>query len=92
VTSSKAYLGVTLKRTILDGPEAFERSISRLRQFTESIAATEPNNGKLPTAPAQGAPALPQAVLGHSHFAGFAIDAKDHYTQGHSQKSLAYAR
>src|SRR6202043_881346 len=59
----EAYLGGTLKRLFSTGPEAFEEIYQRLRQFTESLAATEPNNGKPATAPAQGVQALPQAVL-----------------------------
>ena len=35
--------------------------------------------------------ALPQAVLDTVTSLAFAIDAKDHYTQGHSQKVSAYA-
>jgi diguanylate cyclase (GGDEF)-like protein/putative nucleotidyltransferase with HDIG domain len=87
----EAYLGVTLKRLFSTGPEAFEEIYQRLRQFTESLAATEPNNGKPAAAPAQGAQALPQAVLDTVTSLAFAIDAKDHYTQGHSQKVSAYA-
>jgi diguanylate cyclase (GGDEF)-like protein/putative nucleotidyltransferase with HDIG domain len=87
----EAYLGVTLKRLFSTGPEAFEEIYQRLRQFTESLAATEPNNGKPATAPEQGVQALPQAVLDTVTSLAFAIDAKDHYTQGHSQKVSAYA-
>jgi putative nucleotidyltransferase with HDIG domain len=39
----------------------------------------------------QGPQALPQAVLDTVTSLAFAIDAKDHYTQGHSQKVSAYA-
>src|SRR2546421_7433546 len=87
----EAYLGVTLKRLFSTGPEAFEEIYQRLRQFTESLAATEPNIGQRATAAAQGAQALPQAVLDTVTSLAFAIDAKDHYTQGHSQKVSAYA-
>src|SRR2546421_7914630 len=87
----EAYLGVTLKRLFSTGPEAFEEIYQRLRQFTESLAATEPNNGQPATAAAPGAQALPQAVLDTVTSLAFAIDAKDHYTQGHSQKVSAYA-
>jgi diguanylate cyclase (GGDEF)-like protein/putative nucleotidyltransferase with HDIG domain len=85
----EAYLGVTLKRLFATGPEAFEEIYQRLTQFTESLAATEANNGK--AAPVQGPQALPQAVLDTVTSLAFAIDAKDHYTQGHSQKVSAYA-
>jgi diguanylate cyclase (GGDEF)-like protein/putative nucleotidyltransferase with HDIG domain len=89
----EAYLGVTLKRLFSTGPEAFEEIYSRLKQFTESLAATEGGNGNT-TAPGsceQGPQALPQAVLDTVTSLAYAIDAKDHYTQGHSQKVSAYA-
>jgi putative nucleotidyltransferase with HDIG domain len=87
----EAYLGVTLKRLFSTGPEAFEEIYQRLQQFTESLAATEPTSSK-PASPAvQGPQALPQAVLDTVTSLAFAIDAKDHYTQGHSQKVSAYA-
>ena len=85
----EAYLGVTLKRLFSTGPEAFEEIYSRLKQFTESLAATETATDK--PAAAQGPQALPQAVLDTVTSLAFAIDAKDHYTQGHSQKVSAYA-
>ncbi|HWW17357.1 MAG TPA: diguanylate cyclase [Candidatus Saccharimonadales bacterium] len=89
----EAYLGVTLKRLFATGPEAFEEIYSRLKQFTESLATTEgANAGAAGTVPAaQGPQALPQAVLDTVTSLAFAIDAKDHYTQGHSQKVSAYA-
>jgi len=88
----EAYLGVTLKRLFATGPEAFEEIYSRLKQFTESLAATEGTNGATSAAAAtQGPQALPQAVLDTVTSLAFAIDAKDHYTQGHSQKVSAYA-
>ena len=61
----------------------------RLKQFTESLAAT----GTVSDTPAvlEGPQALPQAVLDTVTSLAFAIDAKDHYTQGHSQKVSAYA-
>ncbi len=85
----EAYLGVTLKRLFSTGPEAFEEIYSRLKQFTESLAATEVTPE--PTDSPQGAQVLPQAVLDTVTSLAFAIDAKDHYTQGHSQKVSAYA-
>jgi diguanylate cyclase (GGDEF)-like protein/putative nucleotidyltransferase with HDIG domain len=87
----EAYLGVTLKRLFSTGPEAFEEIYSRLKQFTESLAATEPTNGAGISAASQGRQALPQVVLDTVTSLAFAIDAKDHYTQGHSQKVSAYA-
>ncbi len=87
----EAYLGVTLKRLFATGPEAFEEIYSRLKQFTESLAATEGPIGPDATLEAQGPQALPQAVLDTVTSLAYAIDAKDHYTQGHSQKVAAYA-
>ncbi|HYL83031.1 MAG TPA: diguanylate cyclase [Candidatus Angelobacter sp.] len=87
----EAYLGVTLKRLFSTGPEAFEEIYQRLRQFTESLSITESDNGKSPAPQAQGPQGLPQAVLDTVTSLAFAIDAKDHYTQGHSQKVSAYA-
>ena len=78
----EAYLGVTLKRLFSTGPEAFEEIYRRLEQFTRSL--TEQNAGG-PTE------ALPPAVVETVTSLALAIDAKDHYTQGHSQKVSAYA-
>ena len=86
----EAYLGVTLKRLFSTGPEAFEEIYQRLTQFTASLAAAENFNGKSGAA-AEDTTALPQAVLDTVTSLAFAIDAKDHYTQGHSQKVSAYA-
>jgi diguanylate cyclase (GGDEF)-like protein/putative nucleotidyltransferase with HDIG domain len=85
----EAYLGVTLKRLFATGPEAFEEIYQRLTQFTESLAATEAAAGK--SGAPHGPQSLPQAVLDTVTSLAFAIDAKDHYTQGHSQKVSAYA-
>jgi diguanylate cyclase (GGDEF)-like protein/putative nucleotidyltransferase with HDIG domain len=78
----EAYLGVTLKRLFSTGPEAFEEIYRRLEQFTRSLRE-------------QGGEAagdtLPPAVVETVTSLAFAIDAKDHYTQGHSQKVSAYS-
>jgi diguanylate cyclase (GGDEF)-like protein/putative nucleotidyltransferase with HDIG domain len=90
----EAYLGVTLKRLFSTGPDAFEEIYQRLKQFTESLAATETGSGgssATSQAAQGGAQSLPQAVLDTVTSLAFAIDAKDHYTQGHSQKVSAYA-
>jgi diguanylate cyclase (GGDEF)-like protein/putative nucleotidyltransferase with HDIG domain len=87
----EAYLGVTLKRLFATGPEAFEEIYTRLKQFTESLAATEATNGSAPELSLSEGQGLPQAVLDTVTSLAFAIDAKDHYTQGHSQKVSAYA-
>jgi diguanylate cyclase (GGDEF)-like protein/putative nucleotidyltransferase with HDIG domain len=78
----EAYLGVTLKRLFSTGPEAFEEIYRRLEQFTRSL--TEQGAGGLTEV-------LPPAVVETVTSLALAIDAKDHYTQGHSQKVSAYA-
>jgi diguanylate cyclase (GGDEF)-like protein/putative nucleotidyltransferase with HDIG domain len=83
----EAYLGVTLKRLFATGPEAFEEIYQRLRQFTDSLPETE--NASVTAA--QSPPALPQSILDTVTSLAYAIDAKDQYTQGHSQKVSAYA-
>ena len=81
----EAYLGVTLKRLFATGPEAFEEIYQRLRQFTDSLPETE-----IAGAP-QDPNSVPQSILDTVTSLAFAIDAKDQYTQGHSQKVSAYA-
>ncbi|MBZ5694343.1 MAG: diguanylate cyclase [Acidobacteriia bacterium] len=78
----EAYLGVTLKRLFATGPEAFEEIYRRLEQFTRSLRE-QGGEGSGDT--------LPPAVVETVTSLAFAIDAKDHYTQGHSQKVSAYA-
>jgi diguanylate cyclase (GGDEF)-like protein/putative nucleotidyltransferase with HDIG domain len=98
----EAYLGVTLKRLFSTGPEAFAEIYQRLEQFTQSLAASETSQAPADkpertavaapvTGTSEGMQALPQAVLDTVTSLAFAIDAKDHYTQGHSQKVSAYA-
>jgi len=84
----EAYLGVTLKRLFSTGPEAFEEIYQRLKQFTESLS---PEEAGAALSDSSGPAALPQAVLDTVTSLAAAIDAKDHYTQGHSQKVSAYA-
>jgi len=86
----EAYLGVTLKRMFATGPEAFEEIYERLKQFTESLTPVEGESGAA-AAPEERPMALPQPVLDTVTSLAYAIDAKDHYTQGHSQKVSAYA-
>ncbi|HET7106760.1 MAG TPA: diguanylate cyclase [Candidatus Acidoferrum sp.] len=83
----EAYLGVTLKRLFTTGPEAFEEIYLRLRQFTDSLPSTEIAQDPPPDGPR----ALPQSILDTVTSLAYAIDAKDQYTQGHSQKVSAYA-
>jgi diguanylate cyclase (GGDEF)-like protein/putative nucleotidyltransferase with HDIG domain len=78
----EAYLGVTLKRLFSTGPEAFDEIYRRLEQFTRSL--TEQGA----CGPGQE---IPTAVVDTVTSLALAIDAKDHYTQGHSQKVSAYA-
>jgi len=78
----EAYLGVTLKRLFSTGPEAFEEIYHRLEQFTESLPEQSES-----TALDQ----LPPALIETATSLAFAVDAKDQYTQGHSQKVSSYA-
>ncbi len=89
----EAYLGVTLKRLFATGPEAFEEIYQRLKQFTESLACNRDAGRQTHRADffTGSSKRLPQAVLDTVTSLALAIDAKDHYTQGHSQKVSAYA-
>ena len=78
----EAYLGVTLKRLFSTGPEAFEEIYRRLEQFTRSLS----EHGE-----AKPADPVPPAVVETVTSLALAIDAKDQYTQGHSQKVSAYS-
>ena len=77
----EAYLGVTLKRLFATGPEAFEEIYRRLEQFTRSLEEQGMSIGE----------GLPSVVVETVTSLAFAIDAKDHYTQGHSRKVSAYS-
>jgi diguanylate cyclase (GGDEF)-like protein/putative nucleotidyltransferase with HDIG domain len=78
----EAHLGVALKRVFSSGPEAFEEIHRRLEHFTRSLGE-QADDGS-----AEG---LPPAVVETVTALAVAIDAKDHYMQGHSQKVSAYA-
>lgn len=78
----EAYLGVTLKRMFTTGPEAFREIRERIEQFTHSL-----NEQALNVPPDQ----LPPAVVETVTWLALAIDSKNSYTQGHSQKVSAYA-
>ena len=86
----EAYLGVTLKRLFSTGPEAFEEIYSRLKQFAR-IAGDDGRLRRDGERIAGKRLALPPAVMDTVTSLALAIDAKDHYTQGHSQKVSAYA-
>jgi len=80
----EAYLGVTLKRQFATGPEAFEEIHRRLQQFSQSLPQDE--------APTETGPfGLPLTVAETLTSLAYAVDAKDHYSQGHSQKVAALA-
>ncbi len=78
----EAYLGVTLKRLFSTGPQAFEEIYRRLELFTRSLVDQEASGSEK---------VLPPAVVETVTSLALAIDAKDQYTQGHSQKVSAYA-
>jgi diguanylate cyclase (GGDEF)-like protein/putative nucleotidyltransferase with HDIG domain len=78
----EAYLGVTLKRQFSTGPEAFEEIHRRLEHFTRSLGEeSQPETSEQ----------LPPAVVETMTSLALAVDAKDHYTRGHSPKVSAYA-
>jgi diguanylate cyclase (GGDEF)-like protein len=91
----EAYLGVTLKRLFSTGPEAFDEIRERLDQFAISLGSSEAG----PQSPETGRPAgteatfadVPPALIETVTSLALAIDSKDHYTQGHSQKVAAYS-
>jgi diguanylate cyclase (GGDEF)-like protein/putative nucleotidyltransferase with HDIG domain len=57
----------------------------------QESAGGAPAAGRAGTDPGEGLQALPPAVIDTVTSLAFAIDAKDHYTQGHSQKVSAYS-
>ncbi|MFQ5818150.1 MAG: diguanylate cyclase [Terriglobia bacterium] len=76
----EAYLGVTIKRLFATGPEAFEELYRHLQYVSESLRMEAGAAGE-----------LPPPVLETVTSLAFAIDAKDHYTQGHSQNVARYS-
>lgn len=78
----EAYLGVTLKRLFSTGPEAFEEIHRRLEQFSRSLGHSGAN---------LSVDSLPPAVVETVTSLAVAIDAKDQYTHGHSQKVSRYS-
>lgn len=89
----EAYLGVTLKRLFSTGPEAFSEIRERLHQFAASLSPADLEQQSADGyAQAEGLFGnLPPALIDTVTSLALAIDSKDHYTQGHSQKVAAYA-
>jgi diguanylate cyclase (GGDEF)-like protein/putative nucleotidyltransferase with HDIG domain len=91
-----AYLGVTLKRLFVTGPDAFVEIYSRIEQFARSFAETQPstsspNGNGTPNTKGSDLEPLPPVVMDTLTSLALAVDAKDQFTQGHSQKVSAYA-
>lgn len=92
-----AYLGVTLKRRFSTGPDAFVEIRSRIEQFARSLAETEAASDRSfasepcgPDSPESFEP-LPPIVMDTLTSLALAVDSKDQFTQGHSQKVASYA-
>ncbi len=78
----EAYLGVALKRQFSTGPEAFDEIRRRIEQFTRSLGEENGDDSvQLP----------PSSVIETVTSLALAVDAKDQYTHGHSQKVSNYA-
>ena len=90
-----AYLGVTLKRLFATGPDAFVEIYSRVEQFARSLAETEASNREgndVANFPGESSSEpLPPIVMDTLTSLALAVDAKDQFTTGHSQKVSAYA-
>jgi len=92
-----AYLGVTLKRLFVTGPDALVEIHSRIEQFAKALAGTEsgPNFSRADEVPGSSDrlsfEPLPPIVLDTLTSLALAVDAKDQFTQGHSHKVSSYA-
>lgn len=87
----EAYLGVTLKRLFTTGPEAYEEIYRRLEQFAISVKQNpEAVNGSENGGGASVAGLAPPVIEMLISLA-LAVDSKDQFTQGHSQKVSKYA-
>jgi len=92
-----AYLGVTLKRLFSTGPDSFVEIYSRIEQFARSLAETESTSNRPVTKEISRSPSgspyepLPPIVMDTLTSLALAVDAKDQFTQGHSQKVSSYA-
>jgi diguanylate cyclase (GGDEF)-like protein/putative nucleotidyltransferase with HDIG domain len=92
----EAYLGVTLKRLFTTGPDAFVEIHSRIEQFARSLSETgqmtsRPSGNGGNKASASSFEPLPPVVMDTLTSLALAVDAKDQFTQGHSQKVSGYA-
>jgi diguanylate cyclase (GGDEF)-like protein/putative nucleotidyltransferase with HDIG domain len=94
-----AYLGVTLKRQFSTGPDAFVEIYSRIEQFARSLAETKTaelnpsttQDSGYSKGPNASFEPLPSIVMDTLTSLALAVDAKDRFTQGHSQKVSSYA-
>ena len=92
-----AYLGVTLKRLFVTGPDAFVEIYSRVEQFARSFAETESSTTRSRGSSAGKSSSvasfepLPPVVMDTLTSLALAVDAKDQFTQGHSYKVSGYA-
>jgi diguanylate cyclase (GGDEF)-like protein/putative nucleotidyltransferase with HDIG domain len=92
-----AYLGVTLKRLFVTGPDAFVEIYSRIEQFARSFAETESSSSHSNGKKGSKSPGmathepLPSVVMDTLTSLALAVDAKDQFTHGHSQKVSSYA-
>jgi HD-GYP domain-containing protein (c-di-GMP phosphodiesterase class II) len=77
----EAYLGVTLKRLFVTGPDAFDEIYQRLRQFT-NLCRPPKQSARSSNSPTS----LPQSILKRSP-RWPTRSTQGSYTQGHSQKS-----
>ena len=93
----EAYLGVTLKRQFSTGPDAFEEIHRRLEHFTLSMGASALGNigdefaAQEAEPDAAPQPPLPTTMIETLTSLALAVDAKDQYTRGHSQKVSAFS-
>jgi diguanylate cyclase (GGDEF)-like protein/putative nucleotidyltransferase with HDIG domain len=85
----EAYLGVTLKRLFATGPDAFVEIYNRIEQFARSFS--EAGESSHTSGGTQSVEPLPPVVMDTLTSLALAVDAKDQFTQGHSQKVSGYA-
>ncbi len=85
----EAYLGVTLKRLFATGPDAFVEIYNRIEQFARSFS--EAGKSSHTSGTAQSFEPLPPIVMDTLTSLALAVDSKDQFTQGHSQKVSGYA-